>query len=336
MTTRDKKPAGWWLAVVLVLGSACDNPAENDAAPAPEIALSIVSGSGQTGAVGAELSQPLVVRVTKVVRGVTLGVPLQLVNFRVVSGGGSVFAGSAMTDLQGMAREYWTLGPQAGANALEVRSVDPTTGQKQVYARFEATGVVPGAEVCNGIDDNLDGTVDNPTWNYCRGGVPAPNTDGKNSCSSGYLDLNGTAADGCERLVGGTWRLTPSLTLHCPGLPFNQDFTVETFSLSATQTQLSISARVSSELINFDLPFGVPFTPSSDRFSGSGPLIPINSSGVSLTGTFAVDGSFTGPTTFQATLDFSVDLATSLLGLGVVNGDCESIHQTVTGNRTGS
>jgi hypothetical protein len=323
------------VTLMLVLSSACGNPVEN--ASLPEISLSVVSGSGQTGAVGAELPQPLVVRVTKVVRGVTIGVPLQLVNFRVVRGGGSVFAGSAMTDLQGVAREYWTLGPEAGANALEVRAVDPATGQKQVYGTFEATGVIPRPEVCNGVDDNLDGTVDDPTWSYCSGGAAAPNTDGKNSCSAGYLDLNGTATDGCERLVGGTWGITPALTMSCPGLLINEDFRVETFTLDApSRTQLSITAGVLSAFVDFDLRFDVPFVPSTESFGGSGALVPVNSSGISLTGTFALDGRFTSPTTFEATLDLSIDLTANVPGIGLRDGNCEDLHQTVTGSRAGA
>ncbi|MCG6957207.1 MAG: hypothetical protein LJF04_14555, partial [Gemmatimonadetes bacterium] len=67
------------------------------------------------------------------------------VNFRVIRGGGSVFAGSAETDDRGIAQEYWALGIDPGENVLEVRAVNPTTGEKEVYAEFSATGL-PGAE----------------------------------------------------------------------------------------------------------------------------------------------------------------------------------------------
>jgi hypothetical protein len=62
----------------------------------------------------------------------------QLVNFVVVEGGGTVFAGSAITDNKGVAQDYWTLGC-CESQALEVRAVDPTTGKKYTYARFTAT-----------------------------------------------------------------------------------------------------------------------------------------------------------------------------------------------------
>ena len=335
---RQPNRAGGWLAVVVTLAGGCVVPVETAESPA-EISLSIVSGSGQTGAVGAELPQPLVVQVTKITRGTTIGVPFQLVNFRVVSGGGSVFAGSALTDPHGMAREYWTLGPEVGPNVLEVRSVDPSTGEKQVYARFEAIGVIPGPEVCNGFDDNLDGTVDDPTWRYCSGGVPASNTDGMNACNAGSLDLNGTAVDGCERRITGTWLLTPTLTLHCPGLPIGQNFTVSSFTLSATSTtELRIGASVSSLFGSIDLSDGlpIPLIPATESFSGSAPFSFDNFSGTTGSGTFGVDGRFTGPSTFEATVDLHLDLIVNLPVFGLTPGECVDLHQTVTGTRLGS
>jgi len=34
----------------------------------------------------------------------------QIVNFRVVQGGGSVFAGAAFTDNNGVVQDWWTIG----------------------------------------------------------------------------------------------------------------------------------------------------------------------------------------------------------------------------------
>ena len=45
----------------------------------------------------------------------------QVVNFRVTAGRGSVFAGVAVTDADGYARERWTLGTVAG-ESLRLRS----------------------------------------------------------------------------------------------------------------------------------------------------------------------------------------------------------------------
>jgi adhesin/invasin len=98
----------------------------------------VVSGDLQTGTVGTELAQPLVVRV---VDDRDRPVRNQLVNFVVTAGGGSVFAGSAITNADGEARERWTLGTVAGdTQRVEARAVDPTTGQALVFAVFRAVG----------------------------------------------------------------------------------------------------------------------------------------------------------------------------------------------------
>jgi hypothetical protein len=93
------------------------------------------------GAAGVELPAPIIV---KALTANGYPRPLQIVNFRVVSGGGSVYAGSSITNLFGIAQEWWTLGTAPGPNVLEVRAVDPTTGAKQAFATFTATAV-PGA-----------------------------------------------------------------------------------------------------------------------------------------------------------------------------------------------
>jgi hypothetical protein len=112
-----------------------------DSVPA---AIDIVSGEGQSGRVAEELSQPLVVRVLN-----AGGQPLagQLVNFRVVKGGGSVFAGSALTNADGLAQERWTLGKSvADSQIVEARAVDASTGAALVSGRFLATAV-PGTPI---------------------------------------------------------------------------------------------------------------------------------------------------------------------------------------------
>ena len=127
-------PAG--LLLVALMATACA-----DAPTTPkdvDIVLSVVGGDGQEWLAGSELPDALVVKVTKK-NG--KGVRNHLVNFRVIEGGGSVFAGSAETGRHGIAQEYWTLGSEPGENVLEVRSVHPRTGEKQVWARFTATGL---------------------------------------------------------------------------------------------------------------------------------------------------------------------------------------------------
>jgi adhesin/invasin len=92
--------------------------------------------------VGQELPAPLVV---KVVDANNRPVEGQLVNFKVVSGGGSVFAGAAITNANGEARERWTLGTTtAEPQRVEARAVKSKTGEAILFATFGATAR-PGA-----------------------------------------------------------------------------------------------------------------------------------------------------------------------------------------------
>jgi hypothetical protein len=121
-------------AVLLALAACGDSSGADPRVPAR---LDVVSGDAQSGTVGAELPNPLVVKVVdddgKPVRD-------QLVNFRVVSGGGSVFAGSALTNKDGVAQERWTLGTVAlDSQKVEARAVDSSTGTGVVFAVFRAT-----------------------------------------------------------------------------------------------------------------------------------------------------------------------------------------------------
>ena len=123
--------------IVLVAGCADKTTAGLEPTPAEMI---IVSGNAQTAPPGTELPAPVVVKVTDA-NGT--GIANQIVNFRVVSGGGSVFAGVAKTNATGIAKEFWTLGSQAGEQKLEARAVDGGTGGKLVYASFTATAGTP-------------------------------------------------------------------------------------------------------------------------------------------------------------------------------------------------
>ena len=122
------------LSAGLLLGSCSDQPM----APAVSegFALLIAGGNNQTGLAGAELPVPLKVRATR-----PNGTPISgiVVNFRVTSGGGSVYAGSAITNRDGYASDYWTLGPVTSVpQTLEVRAVT-ASGEKEVFGVFTAT-----------------------------------------------------------------------------------------------------------------------------------------------------------------------------------------------------
>ena len=144
---RTARSRSWTFLAYAALAAglaACGDHAPT-AATTGDLALLIVSGDGQSATVGTELPQPVVV---KVVTSRGFPVPGKLLNFRVIEGGGSVFAGSGITNFEGIAQDYWTLGARPGLNVLEVRAIDPVTGAKQVFGHFEATGTpIPVASV---------------------------------------------------------------------------------------------------------------------------------------------------------------------------------------------
>lgn len=133
------------LIAMLALGlAACNDTALEPGMPG-HVRFTILSGDGQVGRPYTELPDPLVVLAERD------GKPWkkQIVNFVVTDGGGWVFAGSALTDNKGTARDYWTLG-SAGAQELQVRAVDSQTGEKLVFATFTATAVIPRTSVVQG------------------------------------------------------------------------------------------------------------------------------------------------------------------------------------------
>ena len=102
-----------------------------------QLTFDVVSGDAQTSIVGTQLA-PLVVKVT------SGGNPVaqQILNFRVLSGGGSVYGGTELTDNDGIAQELWTLGTIASQpQQVEVRAVESSTGAEKVFATFSATAL---------------------------------------------------------------------------------------------------------------------------------------------------------------------------------------------------
>ena len=136
--------ATWTIVAGVLAGLSCnDSTTPPIAAVGKPAAMLIVSGDVQQGTVGTELPAAVVVRVVdsagKSVKG-------QIVNFRVVAGGGSVFAGTGLTNDAGEARERWTLGTVAAdSQRLEARAVDAASGAALVFATFRATAVAGAA-----------------------------------------------------------------------------------------------------------------------------------------------------------------------------------------------
>jgi len=124
----------------LVLVAACHEATTLAPIAGPTARLDIVSGDHQTGTVGQPLANPLVARVTD-----AAGLPVsgQIVNFRVTAGGGSVFAGAALSNNLGSVQELWTLGTSTSdSQTVEARAVDNKTGLPIVFANFRAVRVL--------------------------------------------------------------------------------------------------------------------------------------------------------------------------------------------------
>ena len=125
----------WSVLLACSLLAACLAPADNGTDQTGTLQMSVVSGDGQRGVPGGELPDPLVARIEDR-RGHRIAG--QIVNFRVVSGGGEVFAGVAVSNTQGLVQERWTLG-FSGVQRVEARAVDPATGRPLTFAVFNAT-----------------------------------------------------------------------------------------------------------------------------------------------------------------------------------------------------
>lgn len=120
-------------AAALLMFASCSEPTSTGISG--PLSLAVVSGDGQSAPPGSVLPNPVVV-VVKDDKGKR--VRNQIVNFRVVSGGGSTYAGVAITNNDGIAQERWTLG-QSGVQQLEARAIDPETGAPLNFATFYAT-----------------------------------------------------------------------------------------------------------------------------------------------------------------------------------------------------
>src|SRR5438067_70315 len=100
---------------------------------APASLLVIAGGLATWSCVGSELASRLVVKVSD-----ARGVPVRgsLVSFTAVSASGSPFAGSALTNKDGIAQDRWTLGTAAGRHEMEARLLDPNSGTSLAFVTF--------------------------------------------------------------------------------------------------------------------------------------------------------------------------------------------------------
>jgi hypothetical protein len=121
-------------ALLVSAGLSCR---EATAPPPVAASLEVASGGDQTGTVGAPLSSALAVRVRD-----ADGQPIegQLVTFVVTAGGGSMAAGSGLTNANGVVEDRWTLGRSTGdAQTVEARVAPATEGAQLLVQTFHAT-----------------------------------------------------------------------------------------------------------------------------------------------------------------------------------------------------
>lgn len=154
---RPAKVAGLVLLPLLLASCPKETPAPTEppaATPVPT-AIALVSGGGQTGTVGHQLSQPLLVRVTGAAGTGVTGVT---VAWSVTAGGGSLSANSVATDAQGNASVAFTLGTVAGANNnTAAASVTGLAGSPATVTASANPG--PASQLVLVSGNNQSGTV---------------------------------------------------------------------------------------------------------------------------------------------------------------------------------
>jgi hypothetical protein len=130
-------------ALLLVVGCQSDGPVGPAVVPPlntdiVDVVFNAVGGNNQTGAVGRELPVALVVKLTDMNGNPIVG---YAVNWVILEGGGAVSPATTETDERGETISSWTLGPEPGRNAVEVRSMSLFTGEELTHGTFIATGV---------------------------------------------------------------------------------------------------------------------------------------------------------------------------------------------------
>lgn len=329
--------------VALAAGLSCTSGTE--AGPeivGPAAQLLVAGGNGQQGVVGAELLEPLVVRVLdskgKSVSG-------QVVNFRVLAGGGSVFAGVAVTNKDGEARERWTLGTLvAETQTLEARAVDAESGAPLTFATFDAVALAgppaqmafttqpsstaPGAAISPAVELSVSDQYGNLVQNAVQvsltldGGDPAAVLAGTSTSltEDGYATFGNLAID----RGAANYKLVASTT----GVP----------SVSSTPFDVIAIARVDVRPISFGILEGDtvtlvataydahdnPIAGGAVAWTQTTPVASISSTGL-LTGLMAgwaaltaTIGGVTGPSGGGVSVHATVD---SLLFAYVSNGE---------------
>jgi hypothetical protein len=198
-----------------------------------------------------------------------LAIAGQTVTFKVVTGGGSVFAGASTSDANGFARERWTLGTAAGLQKVEVRSVD-ANGQAVVWATFQATATAGAPRTLAIASGNNQSAVQNQALALPAKvlvsdvfGNPVPGVAVAFTASHGGTVAPVSAVTNAAGEAMGTWVLgvtigPQTLSAAVAGLP--------AVTLDATATQAPASAPTALAKVAGDqqtgtqhLPLALPF-----------------------------------------------------------------------------
>jgi hypothetical protein len=321
-------------AVVPLLLSACVTRIDAPVAVASglPLALLVVSGNSQSAVAGSELAQPLVVRVEDSKGKRVVG---QIIAWRVVTGGGSAFAGVSITNKDGEARERWTLGPP-GEQRMEARAVDTETGDALTFGAFTATSLAPAQLSISESSFNYGTSlVGVPTTAHTFtvtnvGGVAAgAGTVSLTGAGAASFALTGNSCAGVSLAAGASCTVAAAFNPAAPGA------VSASLSVAATPGG-SVSAALSGTGAT---PAALAISPASFAF-GSTPVG--NSSAVQAFTVTNTGGSPTG--TVAATLagpdlaHFSVTgtTCTSNLAAGASCAVSVRFQPTSTGNKTAS
>ncbi len=157
-----------------------------------EGALQPVAGNNQSAPAGSALGQPLVARIEPRASGIP-------VEWRVLSGGGSLSEAATLTDANGEARARWTLGPQSGTQTVGVRLAG---GLEQVFTA--QAGALPGArlEIVSGNAQRVPPGVDSAPLVVRvldAAGAPAAGQRLRWSSASAGLDAETSTTDSSGR-----------------------------------------------------------------------------------------------------------------------------------------
>ncbi|MEO8293899.1 MAG: hypothetical protein ABI613_00195, partial [Gemmatimonadota bacterium] len=295
--------------------ASCTDTSMDPTSGGSQVSFSIFSGNNQVGQAGAELALPLKVLATDV-----NSQPLQnqIVNFVVTAGGGSVFAGTALTDVNGIAAEIWRMGTVAGVpQAIEVRAV-AADGTKQVFGVFNASVVAASPDTIviqagNGQTGAPGQALPiNPSVRVAdQYGNPVLNQSVTFSVAGGGGSVTGSPASTNAQGIAtvGSWTLGAiaginMLTATAAGLP-SKPVTFTANSQPVAQPELSLSTAPSSTVAN-GVPFGQPAVIQLLGPNAGPPLqqagvpvtVAIQSGGGTLGGTLTVSTDANGQATF--------------------------------------